>query len=195
MKKTLILATAAAVIGGSALVYAQQSGTGTGPERWRPGTADISAFADARIAALHASLTLNAEQEKLWPPVEGVLRDMAKKRIDRFEKFRAEREKQAGPVDPIARMRRGADIMTERGGDLKRLADAAQPLYDKLDEAQKQRLGILMRAGMRGRGMHRFGRHDDGKGWRQGRMDWRGHRWDGDDGGGRGPAPRGSERL
>ena len=193
MKKTLILATAA-IIGGSVLAYAQQPGPG--PQRWRPSTADIAAFADARIAALKAGLTLSAEQEKLWPPVENVLRDMAKKRIDRFEKFRAEREKQAGPVDPLARMRRGAESMTERGGDLKRLADASEPLYDKLDEAQKQRFGILMRAGMRGRGMHRFGMHDDGRGWREGRMDRRGHRMGGDDdGGGRGPAPRGGERL
>ena len=169
MKKTLIAVSMAAMLGGSVLAYAayaQQPGTDAG--RWRPSTADISALADARIAALHAGLTLNAEQEKLWPPLEAAMRDMAKKRIARFEQSRAEREKQAGPVDPIARMRRGADLMTERGADLKRLADAAQPLYDKLDEAQKQRIGILMRAGMRGRGMHRFGMHDDGRGWREG---------------------------
>ena len=122
MKKSLILATAAAVIGGSVLAYAQQPGSA--PGRWRPSAADMSAFADARIAALKAGLTLSAEQEKLWPPVEAVMREMTKKRIDRFEKFHAEREKQTGPADPLARMRRGAEFMTERGADLKRLADA-----------------------------------------------------------------------
>jgi hypothetical protein len=176
---------------------------------------DMSAFADARIAALKAGLTLNAEQEKLWPPVESALRDNAKKRVARFENFRAEREKQAGPVDPIARMRRGAEFMTERGAELKRLADAAQPLYDKLDEAQKNRLGILMRAGMRGHGMqrhgmggHRFGDAGDGRGSHMGARDhdsgqehgMGGHGMGGRGMGGygmdgRGPGDRGGERL
>ena len=31
---------------------------------------DRAAFVDARIAAVHAGLKLNADQEKLWPPVE-----------------------------------------------------------------------------------------------------------------------------
>jgi SsrA-binding protein len=39
--------------------------------------------------------------------------------------------------------------------DLKRLAEASQPLYDSLDEAQRRRLHIMMRHGMRGMGrMH-----------------------------------------
>ena len=44
---------------------------------------DRAAFADARIAAVHAGLKLNADQEKLWPPVETAVRDFAKLRIDR----------------------------------------------------------------------------------------------------------------
>ena len=46
-------------------------------QRWRPGAEDIAAFGDAGIAALHAGLKLTAEQEKLWPPVESALRDLA----------------------------------------------------------------------------------------------------------------------
>ena len=44
---------------------------------------DRAAFADARIAAVHAGLKLNADQEKLWPPVEAAVREFAKLRIDR----------------------------------------------------------------------------------------------------------------
>ncbi len=44
---------------------------------------DRAAFADARIAAVNAGLKLNADQEKLWPPVETAVRDFAKLRIDR----------------------------------------------------------------------------------------------------------------
>src|SRR3954453_19414145 len=42
-----------------------------------------AAMVDARIAAVHAGLKLNADQEKLWPPVEAAVRDFAKLRIDR----------------------------------------------------------------------------------------------------------------
>ena len=168
MRKALILATTAAVIGGSLLaynVYAQQQPR----SRWQPNAADIGAFANARIAAIHAGLALNAEQEALWPPVETVLKDVAKRRTERFEKFRAERQAQTQaqppaqptPPDAITRMRRGAEFMGERAADLKKLADAAQPLYEKLDDAQKRRFAMLLRAGTRP-GMHnRFARWRD----------------------------------
>lgn len=174
MRKTLILATTAAVLGGSVLaynVYAQQQPPAR--SRWQPSAADIGAFASARIAALHAGLALNADQEKLWPPVETVLKDVAKRRVERFEKFRAERQAQTPatppaqpqaqptPPDPITRMRRGAEFMGERAADLKKLADAAQPLYEKLDDAQKRRFTMLLRAGMRPGMQNRFARWRD----------------------------------
>jgi len=163
MRKALILATTAAVLGGSLLaynVYAQQQ---PARSRWQPNAADIGAFANARIAAVHAGLALDAEQEKLWPPVETVLKDIAKRRAERFEKFRAERQAQTQaqppaqaqtpaqptPPDAITRMRRGAEFMGERAVDLKKLADAAQPLYEKLDDTQKRRFAMLLRSGMR----------------------------------------------
>jgi hypothetical protein len=173
MKKTVIAITAAALVAGSAVSYnafAQQPPQKT-EARWQPSAADRAAFADARIAALHAGLKLNADQEKLWPPVENVLKDLAQKRVDLSEKMRAEREKQDGKPDPMQRLRRGAERMTEAGADMKRLADTAQPLYDKLDDAQKQRLQVLvrhgMRDGMRERGHHRFGE------WRERFRHWR----------------------
>ena len=46
---------------------------------------DMRAFADARIAALHAGLELRPDQEKNWPPFEQALRAAAKDRIDRLE--------------------------------------------------------------------------------------------------------------
>ena len=178
MRKTLILATTAAVLGGSVLaynVYAQQQPPAR--SRWQPSAADIGAFASARIAALHAGLALDADQEKLWPPVETVLKDVAKRRVERFEKFRAERQAQTPaqaqppaqtqapaqptPPDAITRMRRGAEFMGERAVDLKKLADAAQPLYEKLDDAQKSRFAMLLRSGMRPGMQNRFARWRD----------------------------------
>ena len=57
------------------------------------------AFADARIAALHAGLKLNAEQEKNWPAVESALRDLAKQRQESM----AARASAERPKDPIER--------------------------------------------------------------------------------------------
>ncbi len=152
MKKALIIATTVAVLGGSGLAYTAYAQGYYGHGRYRADAADLNAYADARIAALRAGLALNAEQQKHWGPVETALKEMAKKRIDNREKFRAERmaQRESGVrPDPVERMRRGADRMTERGSDLKRLADATAPLYASLDEAQKRRFDMLARSGMR----------------------------------------------
>jgi hypothetical protein len=178
MKKSIIALSAAAAVAGSIFAYtafAQQPPRGDEP-RWQPTAADRAAFADARIAALHAGLALTPDQEKLWTPVEGVLKEMAKKRADRFEQRRAEHEPNKGPIDPMLRLRRGAEFMSETGADLKRLADTAQPLYDKLNDAQKNRLQVLVRHGMREgfreRAMHRFGEWGERfHRWREGWMD------------------------
>ena len=56
----------------------------------RMSTEDVTAFTDARVAALKAGLKLTAEQEKNWPAVEAAIRDIAKQRADR-RKERADR--------------------------------------------------------------------------------------------------------
>src|SRR5947208_3215668 len=81
MRKFAIAAVAVLAIAGSTAVYAQHHRWGLGFSRMNP--EDRSAYADARIAAVHAGLKLTAEQEKLWPPVEAAVRDFAKLRIDR----------------------------------------------------------------------------------------------------------------
>ena len=79
MKTALLAGVAALAIAGSTAVYAQHR-----PwfhEHVRISPEDRAAFADARIAAVHAGLTLTPDQEKLWPPVEQAVRDFAKLRI------------------------------------------------------------------------------------------------------------------
>ncbi|WP_342107320.1 Spy/CpxP family protein refolding chaperone [Methylobacterium sp. SI9] len=120
---------------------------------------DRAAFTDARIAALHAGLKLNADQEKLWPPVETAIRDMAKLRQQRRE---AMRDRPRFSDDAPAALRAMADAATARGEALRKLADAAQPLYTSLDPDQKRRAMILARpmGGMGGHGMRGGRRHD-----------------------------------
>src|SRR5580693_5880051 len=83
MRNFAIAAIAALAIAGSTAVYAQRSWLHDHMQHMRMSPEDRAAFADARIAAVHAGLKLSADQEKLWPPVESAVRDFAKLRIDR----------------------------------------------------------------------------------------------------------------
>ena len=192
MRKFTIAAVAVLAIAGSTAVYAQHRHWGFGHMRMNP--EDRAAFADARIAAVHAGLKLTVDQEKLWPPVEAAVREFAKLRIDRANaRMNAAQGDQQKPDDPVARLRERADNMATSAIAMKKIADAADPLYKTLDDSQKRRLAILT---------HMERRFGGGEGWRQrgfdrdrddGRRD-RGYdrnRYDRDGGPDRG----GSERL
>ena len=158
MRKFAIAAVAVLAIAGSTAVYAQHRHWGYGHMRMSP--EDRAAFADARIAAVHAGLKLSADQEKLWPPVESAVREFAKLRIDRANaRMNAAQgdSSQQGPDDPVARLRERADNMATSAAALKKIADAADPLYKTLDDGQKRRLAVLTHMD------HRFG----GEGWRR----------------------------
>jgi hypothetical protein len=162
MKKFAIAGIAALAIAGSTAVYAQTH------RPWfqehmrhiRMNPEDRAALADARIAAVHAGLKLNADQEKLWPPVETAVRDFAKMRIDRANaRMNAKPdEDQQKPDDPVARLRERADTMATTAAAMKKIADAADPLYKTLDDGQKRRLAILTHMeGRFGGGWHHRG--------------------------------------
>jgi hypothetical protein len=158
MRKFTIAAVAVLAIAGSTAVYAQHRHWSFNHMRMNP--EDRAAFADARIAAVHAGLKLSADQEKLWPPVEAAVREFAKLRIDRANaRMNAAPgdASQQQPDDPVARLRERADNMATSATAMKKIADAADPLYKTLDDGQKRRLAALTHMD------HRFG---GGEGWR-----------------------------
>ncbi len=170
MKKVLLAGVAALAIAGTSVVYAQHRPWFHEHMRFSP--EDRAAFADARIAAVHAGLKLTADQEKLWPPVEAAVRDFAKMRIDRANaRMNAKQDDEQKPVDPVARLRDRAERMASTAAALKKIADAADPLYKTLDDGQKRRLAVLTH--------HRGG----GEGWRQRGLDRDGGRGFDRDGG------------
>ena len=158
MKKILLAGVAALAIAGSTVVYAQHRPWFHDHVRLSP--EDRAALTDARIAAVKAGLKLTPDQEKLWPPVEAAVRDFAKLRIDRanarMDAQRNDSQDAQKPDDPVARLRDRADTMAATAAAMKRIADAADPLYKTLDDGQKRRLAILTHMG------GRFG----GGGWR-----------------------------
>ena len=163
MRKFAIAGIAALAIAGTTAVYAQH--------QWfhdhmghhqRMSPEDRAAMADAKIAAVHAGLKLSADQEKLWPPVETAVRDFVKVRIDRAKAREAAKTANNGEqpkADPVARLRDRADRMATTATALKKIADAADPLYKTLDDGQKRRLAMLTHHGHRGGG--------EGGGWRE----------------------------
>ena len=178
MNRFAIAGIAALAIAGSTAVYAQRPWFHEHMQHMRMSPEDRAAFADARIAAVHAGLKLNPDQEKLWPPVETAVRDFAKLRIDRANaRMNAKPDDAQKPDDPVARLRQRADNMATSAAALKKIADAADPLYKTLDDGQKRRLALLTH----------HGRMGGERGWR--------HRWMEHEGGPRPDRDGGSDRL
>lgn len=168
MKSVAISLALGLAAGAASLAVAQDrspASQGTFPDRGRSAWTqdDRAALMDGRIAGLRAALKLSPEQEKLWPPVEQVLRENAKQRADawtaRRERWSAMRGDRAAGTpretrDIPAEIRARADGLTKRADSMRKLADASTPLYAALDDGQKRRLGALMRmagsGGMRG---------------------------------------------
>src|SRR3954468_8799654 len=127
MRKFTIAAVAVLAIAGSTAVYAQHRHWSYGHMRMNP--EDRAAFADARIAAVHAGLRLTPDQEKLWPPVETAVKEFAKLRIDRanarMNAMRDGSRDRQQPGDPVTRLRERADAMGATAAAMKKIADAA----------------------------------------------------------------------
>jgi hypothetical protein len=132
--------------------------------------ADRAAFFDARVAAMHAGLTLTPDQEKLWPAIETAVRDTAKTMVEQRKAWRDEPR----PADPVQMLQKVSGGQIARGEALKKLADAMAPLYATWNDDQKRRLPVLL-AHLRPHPMHfammnehRFGDGDgDREGWHE----------------------------
>jgi hypothetical protein len=166
MKKFAIAGVAALAIAGSTVVYAQhRPWFGEHMRGMQLSTEDRAALTDARIAAVKTGLKLTPDQDKLWPPVEDAVRQFAKLRVERASaRMNAQRD-DTQPADPVTRLRQRADAMTATAAAMKKIADAADPLYKTLDEGQKRRLAVLTR----------LDRGSGGGGWRHEDMRGMGH--------------------
>ena len=144
--------------------------------------------ADARIAILKADLRLSSDQAQHWAGLESALHDIVAKRAkswaasrdlqtgrtintpvasdswitedEKDQGTRSERDARKARPDDIDEMRREADAYTVQAADLRQIADAAQPLYDTLDDRQRHRLVQFVREDLRTNVM------DDQRDWR-----------------------------
>ena len=125
--------------------------------------ADFNAT-DARVGIIKAALQLTPDQEKYWPAVEEAIRARGKNQQARFERLAALGD--TGPMErnAVELMQRHADTLIQRGADLKKLAEAWEPLYKTLSPDQKKRMAFASYAawrGMRDAIEHRIESEDD----------------------------------
>jgi LTXXQ motif family protein len=145
MKRTLVAALATAFVATSAFaIAAEDNQQSSRAERMQHWAADRETMMDAKLAGMKAGLELTADQEKLWNPFESAVKDADKSRMDamgEMMRMRAQGEHMS-PVDHLEAM---ADRLSQGATNVKKIADAAKPLYDSLDESQKHKFGMLGR--------------------------------------------------
>ena len=101
---------------------------------------DRAIFFDAHLAAVKTALKLTPDQEKLWPAAETAVRDAFAKRSETRQRMTGQ-----PPANFLERMKRMAEMATMRGETMRKIVDAAGPLYTSLSDDQKRRLSVLMR--------------------------------------------------
>ena len=99
---------------------------------------------EAHLAGMKAGLKLNDEQAKNWPGFEAAVREAAKARWDRTREA-LERVSRSDRPSAIERMSIMADHLEKSATELRKVVNAATPLYASLDETQKRDFGPLMR--------------------------------------------------
>ena len=127
---------------------------------------DREAMLDAELAVLKAGLRLTPDQMKLWEPFESAVRDADRMRMAHMQEMmeRMEKMRRVGPMgpmgmdqmgpmgmgmeggesmSPVDRLQTMASHLTDAGAALKKVADAAKPLYASLDDPQKRMFGLL----------------------------------------------------
>ena len=145
MRKKASIAAIALLMTTAPLAYAAETSSTVGMRG--PSATDLNSLTDMRVGLVKAALQLTPDQEKYWPPLEEAIRARSKNRITRLERVAELRDN--GPMDalgdrnPVDLMQRRADQLIQRGTDLKKVAEAWQPLYKTLSQDQKKRMAFV----------------------------------------------------
>jgi LTXXQ motif family protein len=148
MKRTILVALAAIIVCTSSFALtaaaAQTDQKPSQAERMQHWAADRETLLDAKLAGMKSALGLTADQEKLWGPFESAVKDAAKARMEAMQKMMQTRpqDEHMSPVDHLEAM---ADRLSQGAADIKKIADAAKPLYASLDASQKEKFAMLGR--------------------------------------------------
>jgi hypothetical protein len=140
----LTLSAVSLVVGmGGSIAYAETAAPGARALDEQTLTqTDLNALTDARLGVIKAALQMTPDQAKYWPAIEEAVRARAAGRLQRLKSLAALRDK-GGDADPVALLQERASNLIQRGTDLKKVADAWEPLYKTLNDEQKQRMRLF----------------------------------------------------
>jgi hypothetical protein len=102
-------------------------------QRW------AEAALDAQLKGMKTSLRLTNDQEKDWAPFESAVKDGEKARV------LAPQKEQGNNFSPMDRLNAKAERLAQDEASLKKIVEAAKPLYASLSDAQKHKFIALGR--------------------------------------------------
>ena len=142
MKRTLLRSLAAAAA--AALSASGFTITAAAQSDEKPSHAELvqrwaEAGIDTQLKGLKSSLRLTADQDKDWAAFESAVKDAEKARVLALQK------EQSGNLSPMDLNVAKAERIEQGQADLEKIVDAARPLYESLDGAQKQKFVALGR--------------------------------------------------
>lgn len=134
MKRTLV---ALAAFSALSPVFAQTSA----PAASAPAATKREARVEERIAELHSSLKITAQQEDLWSKFANVMRDNGRTMADLYRQRIAQRDTMSALDD----MKQYEQITQANADGTKRLVEAFEPLYASLSPEQKKLADVSFR--------------------------------------------------
>ncbi|KMY85083.1 2-polyprenylphenol hydroxylase and related flavodoxin oxidoreductase [Candidatus Paraburkholderia calva] len=151
MKKTLVALAAFSIV---STAFAQASAPAPGAAMQSTASATVTtkreAHVEERIAQLHSSLKITAQQEDQWSKFADVMRENAHTMGDLYRQRIAQRDTMSALDD----MKQCAPITQADADGTKRLVDTFDPLYTSLSPEQKKLADKAFRQGDPGKGRH-----------------------------------------
>jgi LTXXQ motif family protein len=140
---TIVAGSLAVSLGAGAAAAAptaQNSATGS-PAAGTGQMAGVRAvIQDARIEGMKAALKLTPDQERYWTPFQAALRDSYKL----HNQIRGSTRQAIATDDPVQLLDKLSGDASQGAAQIKKVADAAKPLYDSLNPDQKRTFGPLL---------------------------------------------------
>jgi hypothetical protein len=145
MKRTLLCALTAVAVSVSsfaltaAVAAGDQSAEAAHKERMQHWAADHEAMMDAGLGGMKAALKLTPDQNPLWEAFENAIRVAGKARMDDVRQVMENHER----MSSVERLDATAGYMARRADELKKISEAAKPLYGSFDDTQKHKFELL----------------------------------------------------
>ena len=116
-----------------------------GTERMQHWAADREMILDAKLAGMKVELKLKPDQEKFWGPFQTAVQRQREGSNCRHAEDDGDARGRMDTCRLSNFLDTWSDNLSKAAADMKKVADAAKPLYDSLDDTQKHDFAMLGR--------------------------------------------------